>query len=244
VRKSDSPQASPAEDITAADWLMERLWEWQRKGHPPVRVGAFVPSGFEAYARLFHPMWLDNQRIWMRWSEMAHRNGREMHAEISFWELVRPDGASPDWSVGDSIGAEDGSFPEELRVNLAEVLTPFTSTPDRCWFGVWEGWGDLPAQLLRLPKARAPFGRRYVLFSGPVTAIHTVRWSRSSFQSPSVWWPDDRAWCVSTEIDAYSTFVAGSEACIETVLRVPTFEAMRTRIDARGDLGPYVPRDE
>ena len=57
--------------------------------------------------------------------------------------------------------------------------------------------------------------RDYFLFTGPVTAatsfrgvIHaewnpelSARWD----QSPSLWWPEDRAWCVGTDIDGYST---------------------------------------
>ncbi len=238
------PEIRPSRDVSAADWLMERLWGWHREKHPPVRVGGFVPTGFEAYARIFHPAWLDAGRTRMRWSEVAERNGRRMHSEIAFWELVRPDDTGSDWYIDDpnEVGAEDGSLPEELCVRLADVLAGFTSTPERCWFAVWEGWGDLPPELERLPKAQAPFGRAYVLFSGPVTGIHSLRWSPSS-QSPSLWWPDDRAWCVSTEIDDYSTFVAASNECLDAVLREPALEAMRTWIGARGDFGPYRPRD-
>jgi hypothetical protein len=58
-------------------------------------------------------------------------------------------------------------------------------------------------------------------------------------QSPSQWWPDDRAWCVATEIDFDSTLVGGSEALIEDIVRAPTLEAFRVNeiddLTIRGD---------
>ncbi|WP_327045800.1 hypothetical protein OG320_29665 [Microbispora sp. NBC_01189] len=44
-------------------------------------------------------------------------------------------------------------------------------------------------------------------------------------QSPSLFWPADRAWCVATEIDFDSTFVGGSTAAIGAVLTAPMLEA-------------------
>ena len=78
-------------------------------------------------------------------------------------------------------------------------------------------------QRLRLPNrdyflARGPLdelGEAYDLFGGS----HTV-------QSPNVWWPDDRAWFVATEIDFESTYVGGSEAAIQAILEDPWLEAL------------------
>jgi hypothetical protein len=46
-------------------------------------------------------------------------------------------------------------------------------------------------------------------------------------QSPNVWRPDDRAWCVSTEIDLAWTYVGGSRTAIDDVLSEPRLEALR-----------------
>ena len=43
--------------------------------------------------------------------------------------------------------------------------------------------------------------------------------------SPNLWWPDDRAWCVATEIDLAWTYVGGSGALISDVLASPSLEA-------------------
>ena len=44
-------------------------------------------------------------------------------------------------------------------------------------------------------------------------------------QSPNLFWPADRSWCVATEIDVDSTVVAGSTALVEAVLARGDLEA-------------------
>ena len=41
-----------------------------------------------------------------------------------------------------------------------------------------------------------------------------------------MWWPDDRAWFVSTEIDFMWTYVAGSRECVDDVLGDSVLEAL------------------
>ena len=45
-------------------------------------------------------------------------------------------------------------------------------------------------------------------------------------QSAALWWPADRAWCVATDVDLVSSYVAGSAACIAEVLATPGLEAV------------------
>jgi hypothetical protein len=53
-------------------------------------------------------------------------------------------------------------------------------------------------------------------------------------QSPSQWWPADRAWAVATEIDFDSTLVAGSDALIEEIVHNDELEAVR--VESTDDL--------
>lgn len=46
-----------------------------------------------------------------------------------------------------------------------------------------------------------------------------------SVQSPNQWWPQDRAWCVASEIDFDSTLVAGSDGLIAEITGSPDLEA-------------------
>ena len=45
-------------------------------------------------------------------------------------------------------------------------------------------------------------------------------------QSPNLFWPDDRQWCVATEIDFDSTLVAGSDALIDELMHTPLLETL------------------
>lgn len=39
-----------------------------------------------------------------------------------------------------------------------------------------------------------------------------------SYQSANLWWPEDRAWCVATEIDFNTTYVAGTQGLVDALL--------------------------
>ena len=131
---------------------------------------------------------------------------------------------------------QEGLLPREDCERLASVLRPFTSTPGVCWFCIWEGFGGyFEAKRYRdVPRVATP-GRSYVLYRGPLDAVTSFEWGWT-WQCPNLWWPDDRAWCVATEIDLPETYVGGSKACIERVVADDLLEAMRTRADARVDI--------
>jgi hypothetical protein len=106
-----------------------------------------------------------------------------------------------------------------------------------CVFCFWDGYGfygDAPL----LPFVRVPH-RQYYLFTGPLgrtgRAFRFDVWE----QSPSMWWPADRAWFVATEVDGYSTYVGGTTACVEAVLADPVLEALTVTFDMAIDPGPY-----
>jgi hypothetical protein len=135
----------------------------------------------------------------------------------------------------------DGSLEEhECRI-LAEALAGFTTTPEQCWFCLWDGWGvGLPAPDAGLPRVRNQY-RNYFLFTGPVASATSFRgvtraeWDPELafpwFQSPSLWWPEDRAWCVGTEIDGYSTYVAGRSDCLDALIHDPRFDVLPVQVD-------------
>lgn len=58
--------------------------------------------------------------------------------------------------------------------------------------------------------------------------------------APNMWWPQDRAWFVETDIDEDTTCVAGSKQAIDAVLSHPALEALPVgeddRIDTDGDV--------
>jgi hypothetical protein len=58
-------------------------------------------------------------------------------------------------------------------------------------------------------------------------------------QSPSMWWPADRAWFVATEVDGFSTYAGGSQAAIAAVLASPELEAVAVTAGTSMDPGPF-----
>ena len=64
----------------------------------------------------------------------------------------------------------EGSLPADVGGPLADVLTVHTTTGDKCWFAIWEGFGGLPADVRAAPRFEVP-ARAYHLFQGPATAI-------------------------------------------------------------------------
>jgi hypothetical protein len=205
------------DDVAAGDWIAARL-------HPFVQdTGSVIPEGFDAYARLFHPIGDDG-----RWADMAASNHRIAHPEMQLHQISAPAGEPARAWNDRSLSVSWGSLPIEPRRALVEILTPATTTPDRCWFAVWEGFADVDhggvAARVALP------GRSYLFASGPVEAGSTLLSGASFDQSPNLWWPDDRAWFVATEIDYAWTYVGGSEATIAAVLADDRLEALPARL--------------
>lgn len=51
------------------------------------------------------------------------------------------------------------------------------------------------------------------------------------WQSANLWWPDDRAWFVATEIDFSCTYFGGDRPLIEEMASHPRLEVLPARID-------------
>ncbi len=45
-----------------------------------------------------------------------------------------------------------------------------------------------------------------------------------------MWWPEDRSWCVATEIDFSWTYIGGTEFLVEELLTLSALEIMRVEI--------------
>lgn len=226
---------TPSEDVAPAAWIAGGLAPFGQG------VGSLIPDGYEAYARVLHPAWAPGvtERP-VRWAEVAAWSGRILHGAAQFRALARP-GAGvgrPSW-FGDP--PHQGGLIEFEAQALAEVLRAHTSTPDGCWFCLWDGYGFLSppdsATFLgdpRLPRVRLPH-RDYHLLHGPVEAAARFQWGPAPpprFQDgPNLWWPEDRAWFVASEIDLDSTYVGGSPDLLALLLADARLEAVPSARD-------------
>lgn len=228
-----APAAAPSqgerlrhiEDTAPARWVEESA----RDLSPAVPTP--LPARFEAYARVLHPAEAPGGRL-LTWSGLAARAGVELTASTRFAQIAGA-GAGADAGAGAAAGAEprQGSFPEELLPVLCEVLAAHTGEAEHCVMGLWDGWGwigcgdDVP---------RADLGSRaYLLYEGPVAAAADMGERGEGWffpQSPNLWWPRDRAWCVATDVDLDSTYVGGSARLIADLTDGPRLEALTVTV--------------
>lgn len=196
----------PAGDGSVADWVFSSLHPFQR-----FDVGLVIPPGFEAYGCL-------------------------LQSERSYDDHVR---GNPRL--------------QEIRT-LAELLRSATLTPERCWFCFWNGWGwlhvsdgsiaqlggerpawrDLLVEVERFAASAPLVGdrhRQYHLFSGPIDAVADSSLPTVGYQAPSLWWPDDRAWIVASEIDHWWTYIGGAKAVVDRVIEAWPFDGKRVTPD-------------
>jgi hypothetical protein len=68
--------------------------------------------------------------------------------------------------------------------------------------------------------------RDYLLYTGAVEAVTATVPLANVDQTPNLWWPSDRAWCVATEIDLPCTYIGGPSAMIELLLSDERIEAL------------------
>lgn len=224
--------------VQEADWIAERLSPFGQ------RVTSVVPSGFEAYARILHPI-LDpgDAGPAVRWREVAAWSGIELRPDAQFHAIALPSvppERPPPWR---GQGPRQGQLFTPDALVLAEVLRSFTTTPEACFFGLWAGYGfpgiplvsvgsppagplpdAIPSTVRDGPLVRLPH-REYWLYTGGVEAI-VVPAAVGHGQSANLAWPTDRAWCVATEIDLSSTYVGGSAALIERLVTDSRIEAL------------------
>jgi len=232
---TDGNRLMPVGDGEPARWLASALEKPWGRGDRANYAAAVIPRGYEAYARLFHPAWLAGEERELIWAEAAARAGTRPHARMQ-WHAVSRAG-DPDIGWRGLVPPEAGRMPVWMLETLAGLLERHTRTPERCYFAVWDGWGLPGLALLRGRAAHIRLhDRAYYLLRGDVRAA-AERLFPLSPQHASLWWPEDRAWCVATEVDMMWTYVAGSEACIADMLADGRLEAWRASPDDRADAG-------
>jgi hypothetical protein len=109
---------------------------------------------------------------------------------------------------------------------------------------------DVDARVIDGPKLELP-QRNHLVFAGSLddvaalaagAATADVSPFRPDLRTPSLLWPDDRSWCVATEVDFDSTLVGGTRALVDAVLGDETLEAFE--IDVDDSLGAFDEVDE
>jgi hypothetical protein len=223
--------------VADADWLEGRLT--QPMGST---VTSIVPGGFQAYLRILHPAEVapagdgGETRI-VRWAEVASWTGMRLQADAQFHSVALP----PEEAEGARIPlcyppARGGLSEADCRA-LSAILRTGTDEPDDCRFCLWEGYTwqgrqaqSIPPEVLDGPRVHLPM-RDYVLYRGAVEAAAAL--TEPAFQTPNIWWPADRSWCVASEIDLPWTYVGGCHRLIDGLLECEELETLPAGPDDR-----------
>ncbi|WP_328923748.1 hypothetical protein OG429_03335 [Streptomyces sp. NBC_00190] len=210
-------------DGTGLAWLQERLG---RSGTGPGHVvSELVPSGFEAYLRIFHRFEaVDGSGRTRRWQTWAVEGGIAFHSELSHLSLPDVHGAAGErvWQT------EEGALDGRSRGALARLLAGMTGDQD-VYFAydlAALSWGE-----------EGPLVRRSRL--ADVESVREEVKGRVGSDGPEFWWPQDRSWVVTTDCDLLSTYVGCSNETAERILGDDELEALpvtsRTRVDWYAD---------
>ena len=221
----------PLTDVGPVEWLAERLRPIGR-GSEWVLLRSIAPEGFPAYARVLHPAYVSGEDTPVRWAEVARQHGKTVHPLMQFGRLSGSENpyAYPSGTEQPFVG----ELPEAEAKAIVATLRNFTATPDRCYLLVWEGYGGIERAYPPSVKIELP-DRSYFVYHSSVDAALALCVDGNGVAGPNLWWPEDRAWIVATEIDFMETYVGGSADCIRHLLDDPQLEAFPTRIDARVD---------
>ena len=232
-------------DLGEAEWIRRRVTG------PLGHADGTVPTIYGTYARILHPVG-DGPNRSTTWADVAQVTGRRVHPTVQWHALISaPDPARRDAPLWHDTSPELGNLSLKPLLALCDILSRHTATPQDCFFALWEGWGwvrggrafvrftadDGPgepvpsaftAAEVAAPRLHLPY-RDYLVLRGPLSAMtELVQYAGPETwvtQSPSLFWPVDRSWCVATEIDFDSTLVGGSDAAIADVLAHPVLEA-------------------
>ncbi len=229
-------------EVHEADWIGERL------ATRAACVAAVVPSGFESYARILHPVETphDGEEL-VRWRDLAAWSGQSLESDTPFHSIALPP-HQPEQPPPSIHSPSLGRLYLPDAGTLASVIRRFTTTASDCWFGLWDGYDLVGVPLAARVGARRGTGpipelarngqrvhlsdRDYLLYRGGVDSFRPFE-SDSLEQTANLWWPGDHAWCVASEVDLSSTYVGGSSEMIGVLLAEPALEALPSTADDR-----------
>lgn len=136
--------------------------------------------------------------------------GFQAYARLQYADSTLPDSDEPVTDIALVRGA-------------ATILREFTTTPDDCYFCVWDGYAGsfLDAELARETKhVRLP-DREYVLFIGPLATLSA--WEQlfgrgEAAPAPAFMWPRDRSWCFTSDVDTDWAGIGSTAVAIEELV--------------------------
>jgi hypothetical protein len=137
--------------------------------------------------------------------------------------------------IGDDDDADDqpdGPSNDQAKVGrLCELLHSATSTPDDCYFAIWDGWPDTSDLMRRSARMHIP-NRTYYLLHGPLSDFG--QWGlRETGHNPAAFvWPADHAWCIASDVDQHWVGIGASADTINRLLAQQDLDIVTADPDA------------
>lgn len=212
-------------EVGQTRWIADRL--------APFGSGlltSVVPGGFESYGRLLHPAEDARQGGQLvRWADVAAWSKVELVPGAQFHEIAIPEEEPAGPAPWRSQGPREGTLSADDAAAAVEMLAGRTTIPEHCWFCLWDGYGwdgavlasshddrfgragsssplrvrdPIPAAVRSGPRVVLP-NRDYLLYEGPIGAA--LAFVDSEDQTPNLWWPQDRAWCVASDMREHAS---------------------------------------
>ncbi|GAB10824.1 hypothetical protein GOARA_063_00230 [Gordonia araii NBRC 100433] len=192
---------------SAGGALLRRVGDW-------ATVGGVAGTGFEAYARILHPVDVTDEHgasRRMAWRDVAAVTGAQMHPQVQWWAVA---GRSPaeatdcysmtlpnGWQLTvDLEGRLDPAIMAELTTLLAAHIDPMTGL----FAAIWAGWGELhgPDATLYLVASDGPVSEQ----AGPRPEAVSTRLldpavTRATTDGPFLDWPGREMLVFATSLE-------------------------------------------
>jgi hypothetical protein len=180
-------------EVERGRWVREGLGDWST-------IACVVPRGFDAYARVLHPVeaqllrWegdtpVTEKSLELRWRDVAERCRTVWHPLMQWSGIVgrhkNPGFGEPGWQYGDPA---QGRLPLSQLAAIADILARHTGTPGACTAGLWEGYGwvhggHAVSAFIAIPDVTSRWKRNRMLrkartLSPPGLPREVVEWPR------------------------------------------------------------------
>ena len=232
---------------------------------PGVRLSRILPSGYERYLRLFHPVTLSDDgamRERRTWKSVAEQQGLVFHAELQ-WESLRPRMEETAHGVPVELFAFLGGSGDAEARGRSGVWSPDRSgeAPERDSGRGWPIEGTLgePARSRLFGRLAEATGNQRVffyygigamvvtgkdlLFEAAADELEAVQQLADTKVEPKPFpvpgpeyvWPSDHSWVVITDYDLVSTYIACDANLAALLLRTDELELLPVDLETRID---------
>lgn len=153
--------------------------------------------------------------------------GFEAYARLRFI----PDPAWPGQSESAADLPDNHASDIEQTRSALHWLKRFTSTPDDCFFLIWEGYSDIELPPAAVAGALVDLpDRRYAMFHGSLDGLDD--WeadfgSGNPVAPPAFVWPADHRWCFTSDVDPHWAGIGAERAAVEVLAAASGLDVVR-----------------